>query len=298
VPKEKTVDWSDALALPRTTHQQLVAAEAVRGELLAPEQKASSVEVALSVAESALGRAAERETELQTEVKKLSVRMEQQAEMLAGQARGARNAAYESAQAATTQLEESAAVREVEAVAARELSLRPMIESAEISLEKEVRERRQLERLLDEANSKCAALASKLAEVAASREAAMREELDSTRRRAEEAELMVEHVSAALKLAEKEARRQPARADGADAEAQRTDVRARRAVPIAEADRDSIALRLAQRGEAADTALADAAHMEARVRAENEAVTRFSAEEVGRLKQRGLRGALPELARS
>jgi len=91
VPKEKTVDWSDALALPRTTHQQLVAAEAVRGELLAPEQKASSVEVALSVAESALGRAAERETELQTEVKKLSVRMEQQAEMLAGQACGARN---------------------------------------------------------------------------------------------------------------------------------------------------------------------------------------------------------------
>lgn len=189
-------------------------------------------------------------------------------------------------------------MREVEAVAARELSLRPMIESAEISLEKEVRERRQLERLLDEANSKCAALASKLAEVAASREAAMREELDSTRRRAEEAELMVERVTAALKLAEEEARRQRVRADGADAEAQRTDVRARRAVPIAEADRDSIALRLAQRGEAADTALADAAHMEARVRAENEAVTRFSAEEVGRLKQRGLRGALPELARS
>ena len=83
MPKEKTVDWSDALALPRTTHQQLVAAEAVRGELVTTQQKASSLEVALSVAESALGRAAERETELQTEVKKLSVRMEQQAEMLA-----------------------------------------------------------------------------------------------------------------------------------------------------------------------------------------------------------------------
>ena len=227
-------------------------------------------------------------------MKNLSVRMEQQAELLAGQARGSRNAAYKSAQVASAQLEEAraAAAREGAAAAARELSLRQAIESAETSLERELRERRQLERSLEESNAKCAALAGNLAEVAASGESALREELNAKRHRAEEAELLSERLRSELKLAADEVSRHRVRADNSDAEAQRAEVRARRAVAQAEADRDAMALRLAQRGEAADAAMAEAAGLEGRVRAEGEAVARFSSQETERMKQRN--GALQE----
>ena len=224
---------------------------------------------------------------IQAEVKKLSARMQQQAEMMAGQARGARIAAYENSQAVTVQLEEAraGAAREVEAAAARELSLLQAIESAETALEKEMRARRQLERSLDEANSKSAALTASIAEAAAGGDIMLRGDLITERRRAEEVELLAERLRSELKVATDEATRQRVRAENADAEAQRAEVRARRAVAQAESDRDAMALRLAQRGEAADAAMAEAVQLEARVRAESEAVTRFGVQETSRLRK-------------
>ena len=186
----------------------------------------------------------------------------------------------------------AAAAREAEAIAARELRYAQSLETAQAQLEREQREKRTLERQLEEAQSvkppfveptqplpmpstahrrghdtaprRCAttlrptlgmplpclwlpclgltesggpccawqtaaARTAEKAEVAASGDVALRAEVASCLRRAEEAEQLTSRLRSELRLATDEATRHRVRAENAEAEAQRVEIRSRRA---------------------------------------------------------------------
>ena len=80
--------------------------------------------------------------------------------------------------------------------------------------------------------------------------------------------------------------------------AERAEIRAKRAVAAAETERDSMAVRLAQRGEAADAALAEAHAMGERRRREADGVRAHAESEMHALEavNGGLRAQLSEVA--
>ncbi|KAL1524857.1 hypothetical protein AB1Y20_019737 [Prymnesium parvum] len=272
----------------RIVQGHLEASENLSRELQLSQDSVQRLEAGLAQCRGALERASVREAQLQGEVKQLSARLEQQAEMLARQAKLARTAAYETSQAGVKQLEEAraAAQREAQAMAERELRHARTLEDVHSKLERELRERRALQRQLEEAQAVAAARSAERAEVAAAGDPPLRAEVAACRRRAEEAEHSAQRLQAQLRQAADEMARLRARAEGADAEAQRAEIRGRRAAAQAEAERDAMALRLAQRAEAADSALAEVAQMEGRLHTEHEAIRRHCEQETGRLRQR------------
>lgn len=93
-------EWAGADKLVKG---HLTASEEMARELQSSREGSQRLEAALTEAQGALQRAGVREEQLQAEIRQLSSRMEQQAEMLSRQARTARSTAYESAQAAASQ---------------------------------------------------------------------------------------------------------------------------------------------------------------------------------------------------
>lgn len=149
------------------------------------------------------------------------------------------------------QLEEArdAAAREAQSKADKELHYATSLEAVQSQLERELRERRVLQRQLEEVQALAAARSAEKAEVAAAGDIPLRAEVAASQRRAEEATHEAERLRSQLRLASDEVARLRVRAEDADAEAQRAEIRARRAAAQAEAERDAMVLRFNQRSE-------------------------------------------------
>ena len=284
-------DWAGT---DRAVKQQLSAAEQVRNELVVNQDAVRRLEASLAEEREALEASAGRESQLTGEVKSLTHRLEQMALLLSRQDAAMRKAAHEHGQSAALQLEEArqAAALVVEQAAEKELAHAKALEMVNSQLERELRERRSLQSQLEEAQTKVITLTAEKAQVAALGDAPLRAEMTAHMKRADEAEQQVDTLRTEVRTANEEIVRQRVRAENADGEAQRSEILARRAASQAEAERDAMALRMAQRVEAADAALADAAQMESRIRAENESFRKFCEADASQLRLQN--GALTE----
>lgn len=224
----------------------------------------------------------QRERELEEHVATLTRNLDAQAETLERQSVAAQRAAAQSALAHTRALQEAqeATKRETRRADALESSLLKTIDGLKASREKDARERAGLQIALDRATAAASIADAQRAEGDPGSMVALREEMLSARAAAERSELQIKQLRSELQAAREEAVRERAVAEGRASELERAEVRGRRAVANAEAERDVMAAKLAQRGEAADAAIADARAAGERQGAEAQSIRRHAAAEV------------------
>ena len=159
------------------------------------------------------------------------------------------------------------------------------LEAAQACTARERREKDAAQRQLDALNASAVAAAGGGAGERAAVVGGAAELLDArlrAERDATDARAALESVKAELQRAKDEASRERLRADGADAQVEREQIKGRRATALAEAERDVMRERLQHRGEAIDEAMSEVQLAEERVRQEARSVRQHAAQQVER----------------
>ena len=159
------------------------------------------------------------------------------------------------------------------------------LEAAQACTARERREKDAAQRQLDALNASAVAAAGGGAGERAAVVGGAAELLDArlrAERDATDARAALESVKAELQRAKDEALRERLRADGADAQVEREQIKGRRATALAEAERDVMRERLQHRGEAIDEAMSEVQLAEERVRQEARSVRQHAAQQVER----------------
>ena len=247
----------------------------------AQDEAAAQAEAARESARSTV-RIQAREKESDDQIATLSRKLESQSETLERQSVSAQRAAAEAALKHAQALAEAreGTRNETRLASEREAALQTVIDSLTASREKDARERAGLQSALDAAVTAASMAKAQMGEAARGGDVALREEVMSAKARAEESDIEVRQLRSELKSARDEATRERATAVGKVSELERAEIRARRAVSQAESERDLMAAKLAQRGEAADATIADAYAISERSRAEVVAARQRAASEV------------------
>lgn len=266
----------------KAAETHLAAGERMTMLVAKAEDEAAAAHAAAKEAHRVASAAVGRETELEQQVAALSKKLELQSELLARSATASQREGEVSAVAHARALDAAKeAAREAAALATeREAALLAQHEGYRASLEREAREKAHLQSALDTSLAATALAKSERAEAAAGGELAAREMAAQTRARMEEAEYEATRLRGELKTARDECARVRAGAERAASEVERAEVRCTRAVGQAAAERDAMAARLAQRGEAADATVAEAQRAEARRQIEMETVRKNADAEV------------------
>ena len=248
---------------------------------------------AIRTAQLASSSLAGRETELEQHVSDLSRKLELQAEVIARQGEAAKRSTERQAaeHAKTLEAAESRVRAEATLANERDALLHSECEALRVTIEREAREKAQLQTALDASVAALATAKEERAAAAAGGDVAGREALSLARSRAEDAELESERLRTECKNLRDEMARVRAAAERASGDVERSEMRSLRQVAQANAERDAMAVRLAQRGEAADAAIAEAAATEGRRAAEADAFRRHADAELQTMREQtdGLR---------